>query len=79
MEMKRTGPNTTIIETNGGDRIFFSYSEPVAAFKADTGTYIRTNKFFSVTTSKHINAFLLGNKAHEVEHAELLKFAKEAH
>lgn len=78
MEMKRTGPNTTIVQTNSGDRIFFSYSEPVAAFKADTGTYIRTNKFFSVTTSKHINQFLAGSAAEAVEHSELLKFAKEA-
>lgn len=78
MELKRTGPNTTIIETNDGSRIFFSYSEPVAVFRADTGKYIRTNKFFSVTTSKHINQFLAGSAAEAVDHAELLKFSKEA-
>ena len=77
MEMKRTGPNTTIIQTAGGDRIFFSYSEPVAAWIVGRG-FIKTDKFFSVTTSKHINQFLAGSAAEAVDHAEILKLTKEA-
>lgn len=79
MEMKRTGPNTTIIQTNGGDRIFFSYSEPVAAFIEGRG-YFKSEKYFSNTTSGHVSKWLgdEGAKAQTVPHDVILKFAKEA-
>ena len=37
-----------------GNEILFSYQTPVAAFVSGRG-YVRTAKYFSKTTSKHIN------------------------
>jgi len=37
--------------------ILFSYKTPVAYYKARVG-YAKTNKFWSKTTSKHINEWL---------------------
>ena len=47
----------------GYDSIFFSYETPVAALV--DGEYFRTEKFWSVTTSRHINNWLDGVKATE--------------
>ena len=62
--MKITNPsaNVTILTTDKAT-ILFSYGVPVAANFA--GAFHRTNKFWSKTTSKHINAWLDGAKAHE--------------
>jgi hypothetical protein len=52
--------NSTIIVTPKGT-ILFSYSTPVAALLSD-GTWIKVSKFYSMTTSKHINTFLDGRR-----------------
>ena len=48
--------NGTEVETADA-RIFFSYRTPVAAYIFGRG-YVRTEQFFSVTTSRHINKLL---------------------
>ena len=48
--------NGTEVETSEA-RIFFSYRTPVAAYIFGRG-YVRTEQFFSVTTSRHINKWL---------------------
>ena len=48
--------NGTEVETDTA-RIFFSYRTPVAAYVFGRG-YVRTEQFWSVTTSRHINKWL---------------------
>lgn len=64
MRLKSLGPNSTEI---AGERVsvLFSYATPVAAHIEGVG-YFRTETQHSVTTSRHINAFLGGAKARTV-------------
>jgi len=56
MRIKRIGnQNATVVYTNGGS-VLYSYETPVAAI-LNCGVF-RTEKFHSVTTSKHINKYL---------------------
>lgn len=65
MKIDNFGSNQTQISMNNGTEILVSYSTPVAAFIPGQG-YVRTEKFWSVTTSKHINRWLNGRKAKSV-------------
>ena len=56
MRLTPIGTNQTEIETADA-RIFFSYKTPVAAYIFGRG-FVRTNKFWSVTTSRHINKWI---------------------
>ena len=62
MIVKQLGSNQTELEIKGA-RVLFSYSTPVAC-QLNNG-YYRTSKKWSVTTSRHINEWLNGNKATE--------------
>lgn len=53
MKVKNLGANKTTIELANGTTVFVSYETPVAAFIVGRG-YIKTDKSWSVTTSKHI-------------------------
>jgi len=55
------GPNQTVVIKDNGDQIFFSYKTPVAAHIG--GKRYRTEKQWSVTTSKHINNYLSSAQA----------------
>ena len=55
MKLNPIGANQNEVEING-NRILFSYRTPVAAWI--DGRPYRTEKFWSVTTSKHINRWL---------------------
>lgn len=57
MQIKPIASNMTELEVNN-TTILFSYSTPVAGY-SDEGAF-RTDKFYSVTTSKHINKYLGG-------------------
>jgi len=64
MKLKQLGSNMT--ELNMGDvQVFFSYETPVAARLTD-GSLVRTEQWYSATTSKHINKWLQGCDAVEV-------------
>lgn len=75
MKLRNMGSNRTILST-GEKEIFFSYNTPVAAFIPGRG-YVRTNKKFSVTTSKHINQYLSGRQAETVDQSFLETLAGE--
>jgi hypothetical protein len=45
------GMNAVELELANGKRVLFSYSTPVAAYLPGTG-YVRTDKRWSVTTSR---------------------------
>jgi hypothetical protein len=62
MILKPLGANRTAIEFNDGSAVLFSYATPVAAFLPGSG-YVRTDKFWSRTTSKHISQWLDGANA----------------
>lgn len=61
MEVKALGSNQTLI-VKSDKEILVSYETPVAAFIQGRG-YFCTEKYFSKTTSKHINSWLSGAKA----------------
>ena len=53
MQLTQIAPNKTEIETSQA-RILFSYRTPVAAYIFGEG-FVKTEQYWSVTTSKHIN------------------------
>ena len=57
MKLTPLGANQTEVSINNGTQIFFSYRTPVAAYLPDKG-YVRTERFWSKTTSRHINKWL---------------------
>jgi len=58
MKLKKLASNMTELTLSNGDTVLYSYDTPVAGWD-ETGAY-RTNKFFSQTTTKHINKYLGG-------------------
>ena len=56
MRLTPIATNQTEVETADA-RIFFSYSTPVAAYVFGRG-FVRSQEFFSVTTSRHINKWI---------------------
>ena len=65
MKLRRIGANQTVIMYNNGSEVFFSYDTPVAARLQDY-EYLRTEDFWSKTTSRHINKYLDGVNAKKV-------------
>jgi hypothetical protein len=68
MKVKSIGRNQTEVCTKNCV-ILISYSTPVACCLFENGIekWYRTNKFWSVTTSKHINQWLDGIEAEEID------------
>ena len=58
MNLKPIAANQTELALPCGAVVFFSYETPVAAM-LPSGQYIRTEKFWSVTTSRHLNKWLV--------------------
>ena len=57
MQLTPIAANQTSVTFNDGTEVFFSYKTPVAAYLPDKG-YVKTDTFYSVTTSRHINKYL---------------------
>ena len=75
MDIKNVGSNMTEVGFDG-NRVLYSYSTPVAAWDNAKGKWVRTDKFWSQTTSRHINKWLKMNAwidAVEVPQIELDK------
>ena len=70
MKVKNSGSNQTEVSTEKA-KILVSYSTPVAACMNDGSGFIRTSKKWSVTTSRHINKWLEGANAKEVDQSVL--------
>ena len=78
MQLVPLAPNMTEVETDLG-RVLFSYRTPVAAYVYGKdgfgGGFVRTKKWWSVTTSRHINKWLPENgTVKEVEQTYLDNF-----
>ena len=69
MQLTPIAANQTEIETDNA-RVFFSYKTPVAAYVFGKG-YVRTEQYWSVTTSRHINKWLRGGYSDLPECAEV--------
>jgi len=63
MKINPLGANKTVLTLADGTEVLFSYGTPVAAFVPGQG-WLRTERRWSVTTSKHITQWLPG-KAEE--------------
>ena len=59
MELKSFAINRTLLTFDDGTEIFFSYSTPVAGYSKALHGYFRTNKWYSSTTTRHINKYLV--------------------
>lgn len=70
MKIKPIASNQTELHTNSGAVVLFSYQTPVAAQLAEGG-FVRTSTKWSKTTSKHINQWLNGATAREVDQSVL--------
>ena len=57
MKLTPIAANQTSVTFNDGTEVFFSYKTPVAAYLPEKG-YVKTEKFYSETTSRHINKYL---------------------
>ena len=62
-QIRKTAASTLSIPSTNCE-VLFSYSTPVAL--RDGSTYYRHDNFYSVTTSKHVNAFC-GNNTFKVK------------
>ena len=72
MKINNVGSNMTELSTNSGAVILFSYSTPVAAL-LPSGQYIKTDKKYSATTTRHVNKWLQGVSANvETRSAEFI-------
>jgi hypothetical protein len=60
MKVQQVTTTSTQISLADGTEVLYSYSTPVAALVPGKG-WIRTEQFYSQTTSKHINAWLRKN------------------
>jgi hypothetical protein len=60
MKVQQVSTTSTQVSLADGTEVLFSYSTPVAALVPGRG-WMRTEQFFSTTTSKHINAWLRKN------------------
>ena len=61
MNLKQVGSNMTELELSGGLKILFSYQTPVACRWSNASNshyFYKTDKFWSRTTSKHVNAWV---------------------
>ena len=77
MLIEKIGPNMTVLKLNNGGEILFSYETPVAANIPGRGK-IKTDRYFSRTTSRHISDWTHDQRPETVPHAEILKLTKEA-
>lgn len=70
MRIQQIASNMTELHTDDAV-ILFSYSTPVAVLRKADHEYLRTDRFWSVTTSRHINKWLQGVEAQTVSQAEI--------
>jgi len=59
MKLKKLGNNVTLVKFDTCE-VLYSYETPVAALRYSDHEYLRTDRFWSVTTSRHINQWLQG-------------------
>ena len=66
MKLQSFAVNRTLLSFDDGTEIYFSYETPVAGYSNKLG-YVKTNQWYSSTTTRHINKYLDDNFALNVE------------
>tara|TARA_R100000231_G_C5202514_1_gene127846 strand:- start:147 stop:416 length:270 start_codon:yes stop_codon:yes gene_type:complete len=56
MKLQSFATNRTLLSFDDGTEIFFSYETPVAGYSNLLG-YVKTNQWYSSTTTRHINRY----------------------
>lgn len=75
MKVKKLSNTSTEINLSDGTSILVSYETPVAMYSPQESCFYKTDAFWSVTTSKHINTWLNGADASKIDQVKLdLKF-----
>ena len=69
--LRNLGSNRVEIEYSDGTIVFYAYNTAVAACMGDGSGFVRTDKKWSRTTSKHINQWLEGRNARLISQDEL--------
>ena len=57
MKLTSIANNRTMLSYPNGTEVFFSYSTPVAGYTPELG-HIKTEQWYSSTTTRHINKYL---------------------
>ena len=57
MKLQSFAVNRTLLSFDDGTEILFSYETPVAGYSNKLG-YVKTNQWYSSTTTRHINKYL---------------------
>ena len=57
MKLHSYATNRTLLTFDDGTEVFFSYETPVAGYSNELG-YVRTNQWYSSTTTRHINRYI---------------------
>ena len=57
MKLHSFAKNRTLLTFDDGSEVFFSYETPVAGYSKKLG-YVKTNVWYSSTTTRHINRYL---------------------
>lgn len=70
MKVQQVTTTSTQVSLADGTEVLFSYSTPVAALVPGRG-WMRTEEFYSTTTSKHINRWFAENKSNAAEVASV--------
>ncbi|NDC88166.1 MAG: hypothetical protein EB075_05065 [Bacteroidetes bacterium] len=70
MKLTQITITSTQVSLADGTEVLFSYQTPVAALVPGRG-WMRTDKFYSITTSRHINKWLEVNASSHAEVAEV--------
>ena len=60
MKLTSIAANRTVLSYPNGAEVFFSYSTPVAGYSNELG-YVKTEQWYSSTTTRHINKYLAAN------------------
>ena len=70
MKLTPIAANQTLVTFLNYSEVFFSYKTPVAGYHPDLG-YVKTNKWYSSTTTRHINKYLNFSNLSEVNITEV--------
>ena len=76
MKLHSFATNRTLLTFADGTEVFFSYSTPVAGYKPNIG-YVKTNQWYSSTTTRHINKYLGDLKHSEVDQSVINNLIRE--
>ena len=60
MNIKPIGSNQTLLTTNHGDEVLYSYETPVAGYSRALAVHYKTDAWYSTSTTRHVNKYLAG-------------------